>query len=134
MTDKKPPGVTWESWVETQIREAMERGEFADLPGAGKPLPNIDDPHDDMWWVREKLRRENVSLLPPTLAIRKELEDALDRVSRANSEAEVRSIVLAINERIVQVNSRAFKGPPSTVMPLDVDAVLVKWRVARGAV
>ena len=133
MTDKKPPGVTWESWVETQIREAMERGEFTDLPGAGKPLPNIDDPPDDMWWVREKLRRENVSLLPPTLAIRKEVEDALDRVSRANSEAEVRSIVLAINERIVRVNSRAIKGPPSTVMPLDVAAVLVKWRAARGA-
>jgi hypothetical protein len=133
VTEKKPPGVSWESWVESQIRESMERGEFADLPGAGKPLPTIEQPADEMWWVREKLRRENVSFLPPTLAIRKELEDALDRVSRADSEAAVRSIVMGINERIVQINSRATSGPPSSVMPLDVEEVLEKWRAAREA-
>jgi hypothetical protein len=111
----------------------MERGEFSNLPGDGKPLPTIDQPVDEMWWVREKLRRENVSYLPPTLAIRKELEDALDRVSRADSESAVRSIVMAINERIVQINSRATSGPPSSVMPLDVEEVLQKWRAVREA-
>ena len=131
MTEKKPPGVPWESWVESLIRESMERGEFAGLPGAGKPLPNIDEPLDDAWWVREKLRRENLSLLPPTLEIRKEIEDALERVARASSEADVRSIVTAINERIVRINSRATAGPPSDVMTLDVDAVLGKWRATR---
>ena len=132
MTEKKSPSISWESWVESQIRDAMERGEFDNLPGAGKPLPPID-PADEMWWVREKLRRENVSLLPPTLAIRKELEDALDRVSRADSEAAVRSIVSAINERIVKINSRATSGPPSSVMPLDIETVLRKWRATREA-
>ncbi|HXJ37130.1 MAG TPA: DUF1992 domain-containing protein [Candidatus Eisenbacteria bacterium] len=132
MTQRKPPGTSWESWAESQIREAMERGEFDKLAGAGKPLPNIDGPPDDMWWVREKLRRENVSYLPPTLAIRKELEDALERVARAESEAEVRGIVAAINERIVRINSRATPGPASSVMPLDVEAVVGKWRTARG--
>ena len=133
MTQKKPPGVSLESWVENQIRDAMERGEFANLPGAGKPLPTIEQPADEMWWVREKLRRENVSYLPPTLAIRKELEDALGRVSQANSEAAVRSIVTAINERIVQINSRPTSGPSSNVMPLDIETVLRKWRAAREA-
>ena len=78
MTERKPAGVSWESWVEEQIRDAMERGEFDDLPGARKPLPGIDRPHDDMWWVREKLKRENLSFLPPALAVRKELEEVLD--------------------------------------------------------
>src|SRR5262245_55071638 len=109
----------------------MERGEFSNLPGAGQPIPNIDEPADDMWWVREKLRRENVSYLPPTLEIRKEIEDALASISRANSEADVRKIVLAINQRIVRINSRATEGPPSSVMPLDVEVVLEKWRAGR---
>ncbi|MEX2420577.1 MAG: methylmalonyl-CoA mutase family protein, partial [Actinomycetota bacterium] len=38
MVEPKPPGVNWESWVERQIREGMERGEFDNLPGLGQPL------------------------------------------------------------------------------------------------
>jgi hypothetical protein len=38
--------------VEKQIREAQERGEFDNLPGAGKPLRGIDADRDDPdWWV-----------------------------------------------------------------------------------
>lgn len=133
MTEKKPRGMSWDSWVERQIRDAMQRGEFSNLRGAGQPIPNIDEPADEMWWVRDKLRRESVSLLPPTLAIRKEIEDALASISRADSEAAVRGIVLAINERIVRINSRAAQGPPSSTMPLDVEAILEKWRVGRAA-
>ena len=33
-----------ESWVEKQIREAQERGEFDNLPGAGKPLSGARRP------------------------------------------------------------------------------------------
>lgn len=132
MTERKPPGVRWESWIEGQIRQAMERGEFDDLPGAGKPLPDIDRPHDEMWWVREKLRRENVSLLPPALALRKEVEDALGEVAKADTEAEVRRIVAAINARIVQVNSQTTSGPPSTTMPLDVERIVQAWRSRRA--
>ena len=34
------------------IREAQERGEFDNLPGAGKPLTDLGDTDDPMWWVR----------------------------------------------------------------------------------
>lgn len=132
MTERKPPGVGWESWIEGQIRKAMERGEFDDLPGAGKPLPNIDQPHDEMWWLKEKLRRENLSFLPPALAVRKELEDALSRIAKADTESAVRQIVAVINERIVQVNSRTTSGPPTSVMPLNVDDVIQEWRKRRS--
>src|SRR6185503_2943642 len=131
MTERKTPGVSWESWVEGQIGGGMERGEFDDLPGAGKPLRNIDEPHDEMWWLKEKLRRENVSFLPPALAVRRELEDALDRIAKADTESAVRQIVAVINERIVQVNSRATSGPPTSVMPLNVDRVIQEWRNRR---
>lgn len=46
-----------ESVVEQRIREAMERGEFDDLPGAGKPLPTAGEPYDEMWWVKKFIAR-----------------------------------------------------------------------------
>jgi hypothetical protein len=76
MTQRKPPGLPFESWVDRQIREATERGEFENLPGAGKPLRGEGKPYDEMWWVKEKMERENLSYLPPGLALRKEAQDA----------------------------------------------------------
>ncbi|MBV9195450.1 MAG: DUF1992 domain-containing protein [Solirubrobacterales bacterium] len=60
MPERKPPGVRFETWIERQIRRAGERGEFDQLPGAGRPLPDLDRPHDEMWWVKQKLRRGRV--------------------------------------------------------------------------
>lgn len=131
MTERKPPGVTWESWIDRQIREGIERGEFDNLSGAGKPLPGIDDAHDDDWWLKAKLKREQVSILPPALAVRKELDEALAAIDRATDELEVRRIVTDINARIRTVNATVIAGPASTLLPLDANAVVSRWRAAR---
>jgi hypothetical protein len=125
---RKPPGVSWESWVEQQIRTGMERGEFDGLPGAGRPLDGLGEHHDEDWWLKAKLRQERLSYLPPTLRIRKELEEAREAIAVASREDVVRRIVDDINERIRDVNRRGAEGPPSTVMPLDVDEVVARWR------
>ncbi len=122
----------WESAVEQQIREAMVRGEFDDLPGRGKPIPGLDGSHDEEWWVKRKLQREQLSYLPPALALRKEVEDARITIGAADSEAAVREIVATINERIVHVNSNITFGPASTLMRLDVEETVRRWRDMRG--
>lgn len=132
MTERKPPGVRWETWIERQIREGIDRGDLDDLPGTGKPIPDLDRPHDEMWWVRDKLRREEAQYLPPTLAVRKELDDTLDRIAAATSEAEVRDLVAGINEKIRRVNATAVSGPPSTLMALDVEQIVGRWRERSG--
>ncbi len=131
MTDRKPPGVGFGTWVEHKIREAAERGAFDNLPGAGKPIPDLDKPHDELWWVRQKLRRENLTYLPPTIALRRDAEDALAAASQAGSEDEVRRIVAAINRRIVEGNRKAASGPPLNLAPLDVERVVRTWRERR---
>ncbi len=131
MTDRKPPGVSWETWIDRQIREGMERGAFDGLPGHGKPIGDIDRPHDELWWVRDKLRREGVSYLPPTLALRKDVEDARAAIATATSEAVVRDILEQINERIRTTNRQATSGPPSNLMPLDVERAVEEWRAAQ---
>jgi hypothetical protein len=133
VTERKLPGVSWETWIDRQIREGMERGDFDGLPGHGKPLRGIDRPRDEMWWVRDKLRREDVSYLPAALVLRKEVEDVRTRIAAAVDEATVREIVAGLNERIVAANSRATAGPPTTQAPLDVEQLVEQWAEARRA-
>jgi hypothetical protein len=132
MTDRKPPGVQWESWIDKQIRDAMERGDFDDLPGKGKPLPDIDRPRDELWWIREKLKREDVNVLPPSLQVRKDLDETREKIAAADDEAVVRALVAEINDKIREVNRTTVTGPPSTLYPLDVETVVSRWREAQG--
>lgn len=125
---RKPAGQTWESWVDRQIREARRRGEFDDLPGAGRSGRELHGPYRHGWWLRDKLRRESLSYLPPTLQVRRDLEQARERIAEAGTEREVRRIVADINARIREVNRTAVHGPPSTTAPLDPDESVRTWR------
>jgi hypothetical protein len=131
MTQRKPPGVTWETWIDRQIRVGMESGAFDDLPGTGRPVPDLDRPRDEMWWVRDKVRREGVTSVPPAVAVRRELDATVVAIAEATNEDEVRHLVATINERVRRLNSRPVSGPPSTVAPLDAEAEVAAWRAAR---
>jgi len=54
------PVTRYESLPERLIREAIEAGEFDDLPGIGKPLPGAGVADDELWWVRKWLERNRV--------------------------------------------------------------------------
>jgi hypothetical protein len=131
--DRKPEKMRWETWVERKIRESMERGEFDNLPGSGKPIADLDRPYDELWWLRKKLRDEQFSIEPPLLELRRQFDEARARIAAAASEAEVRRLVAAINERIVYVNTHTTSGPATELAPLDVERVLTQWRSAREA-
>ncbi|MGW0787837.1 DnaJ family domain-containing protein [Streptomyces sp. NPDC002911] len=113
------------------MREAEERGAFADLPGAGKPIPGLDRPYDAMWWIKGKTEREGLSALPPSLTLRKAAEDARLEVSRARSEAEVLRILTEVNETIREALARPPEGPPLNLELFDIDAVVGEWRAER---
>jgi hypothetical protein len=128
MTARRPPGITRESWIDRQIRKATERGAFDNLPGAGKPLQGLDKPFDEQRWVKDKLRREGLTYMSPSVALRKRAHDALLEASHASSEAEVRQIVEVINERIREANRKGIAGPPLMLVPYDVERVVREWR------
>ncbi len=124
-----------ESLVERRIRLAQERGDFDDLPGRGKPL-RLDGPDDETWWVRGYLRREGLSaepLLPTPLQLRREVERLPATVADLASEQAVRDAARALNVRIASW-LRAPVGPAVPVTPVDVDAVVARWRADRAAV
>ncbi|WP_439942963.1 DUF1992 domain-containing protein [Streptomyces sp. BBFR115] len=131
MTERKPPGVPFESWVEKEIRDAQGRGDFDRLPGAGKPLPD-DTTYDELWWVKRKMAREGLSvLLPPTLALRKEAEDALAAAYAAPSEPVVRRVIAEINTKILDMMLKPPPGPPLGLKRYDVEEVVREWRARR---
>jgi Domain of unknown function (DUF1992) len=122
-----------ESFADRQIRLAKEAGAFDGLDGQGKPLPGIDGLPDEDWWIKEKLRREQVELeLPPALEIRQAKRDLLASLGSIETEGEVRRRVEALNGRIAFVNRVATSGPPSTTTVIDIEAVLVDWRASNG--
>jgi hypothetical protein len=132
VTERKPAWMTHETWIDTQIRQAQERGEFDNLPGAGKPIPGIDEPADELWWVKAYLKREQLSYLPPSLLLRKEVEDTLAAVPSAPSERAVRAALVALNEKIEAAIRLPPPGPPLNLFPVDVEAQVGRWRSGRA--
>ncbi len=124
----------YESVVDEQIRTAIESGQFDDLPGAGKPLKLPAD-GDENWWIRSKLRSEGVpthALLPPSLRLRKEIEELDDAVRHLREEADVRAAVAELDRRVVDY-LRAPSGPRVPVRRPSADAVVARWQEARAA-
>jgi DnaJ-like protein len=128
MTERKRPGQSWESWIDQQIREAREEGAFDNLPGAGKPLSDLNADYDPLWWTKKLIQREQVSALPPALELRRTVERTLEQLQRVRDESEVRRIVEALNAQIRKLNATAVEGPATSLAPFDVEAVLDEWR------
>jgi hypothetical protein len=123
-------GAHWyESSIDRQLREATERGEFENLPGAGKPLAGYGGEYDEDWWVKDWLHREGATagVIPPTLALRRAAEDLADAVDRLRSEREVREHVAELNVRIEKARRGIMDGPPVILPPLDADTIVAGW-------
>jgi hypothetical protein len=117
-------------WVELQLRQAMDRGDFDNLPGAGKPL-RLPDRHDPDWWVKQLIERENIHVAPPAIALRREdaeLEETIDREAR---EEGVRRVVDDFNHRVVEARRQLTGGPPVITKTRDPEAEVVAWRARR---
>jgi hypothetical protein len=136
MSERESPGMRHESWTERQIREAQERGAFDDLPGAGKPIPGLDEPFTADRWAAEWVRREGGdlgALLPPMLALRKERAALLAGLEQVPSEAMLRELVGDFNGRLLELYRRSMEGPLIAVGLLDVEETVAAWRQARPA-
>jgi len=123
----------YESWVERQVREAIERGEFDNLPGAGRPLPGINGREDENWWVKGLLEREQLPMpLPTSLALRREVADLPQTLADAPDDRTVRDIIEDLNRRIRDSHRRRVDGPPIVVKPVDVEQTVTDWRRSRS--
>jgi hypothetical protein len=121
-------------FVEMSIQQAIRRGDFDDLPGAGKPLKNLNQTYDPDWWIRQKIESEKLTGLgPPALTLRTENAGLDDRIDSAGSERQVRDLLDDFNRRVVHARRQLQGGPPVVTPPRDVDAEVARWRERRDA-
>ncbi len=119
-------------WVDLQVQRAIERGEFDNLPGTGKPIPDLDTTHDPNWWLKRFIEREQITgVLPPALALRVEDAKLNDVLDAQPSEHRVREMLDDFNARIVSARRQLQGGPPVITPTRDVDAEVEAWRQRR---
>jgi hypothetical protein len=119
-------------WVDMQVQQAMRRGEFDDLPGAGKPIAGLDRPHDPDWWIKRLIERERITgVLPPALALRKEHAERAATFDRITTPDGVRAAVADFNARVVEARRQLQGGPPVVTPLLDADDEVEAWRARR---
>ena len=109
------------------------KGSLRQPAGAGKPLPNLGQEYDPLWWVKQLAQREQISMLPPSLELLRKVEKELATIEKLHDEATVRRQVAALNVEIAKVNATVVEGPPTRLGTLDVDQVVARWRRARSA-
>ncbi|OUS97350.1 DUF1992 domain-containing protein [Rhodococcus sp. NCIMB 12038] len=112
--------------ADMHIRKAIERGDFDDLPGSGKPL-DLSDAHDPDWWLKRFMKREGLAFLPPSIQLRKDdaaLDEQLDQLP---NEKAVRHEIAQFNERVMHARYQLPSGPPLITVPHDTEATVAAW-------
>lgn len=119
--------------VEAALEEAIARGDFDDLPGAGKPL-DLPDTHDPDWWIKQRLAGDDVdrdALLPPVVLLRREFERRDETLSELQDEQAVRDYAADFTERVHQ--DRRDNPFQHLLAPAwDEDDAVERWRALRA--
>ena len=129
---RNPTALDRAAYVETAIQQAIRRGDFDDLPGAGKPLPDLGGTHDPDWWIRRKIETEQLrGLGPPAIMLRVEDAELDDRLDAMVREEDVREELEDFNRRVIEARRQLLGGPPVVTPTRDVDAEVAAWRQRR---
>ncbi|MCK0111842.1 DUF1992 domain-containing protein [Ornithinimicrobium sp. F0845] len=123
------------SWVDLEIEQALRRGEFDNLPGAGKPIKNLEQ-NDPDWWVKGLIEREKLDLssaLPTVMALRQERRGFPESLAGISDEVAVRERLEDYNQRVLEDRRKPVVGPnpPAVAGRVDVDEMVAQWRQLR---
>ncbi len=144
------PRTGWESAVEKSIREAMERGDFDNLPGQGKPLDLRRDPNTPPDWEMAFKLLQDAGFAPAWIELDKELREAraalfapfdkyLARLSKGRGAVNERyetQLVSEFRERATELNRRIdtfnLQAPTPRVhhVRIRIDEEIQKFRAA----
>ncbi|WP_260176088.1 DUF1992 domain-containing protein [Cellulomonas cellasea] len=131
----RPPSMAARgSFADELVRQAMARGEFDDLPLAGKPIPGLTGRHDPDWWLKALIEREQITgVLPEALQLRKDDAALDDRLDQERTEERVRELVEELNARVVAARRQLLGGPPVVTPLRDVESEVARWHERRRA-
>ena len=118
-----------ESIAERKIREAIEAGEFDNLPSKGKPIELDRDPDPSMWMAHHLLRVNGFA--PAWIEESKDIDAAVARFRADLRNARGRSgLIEEFRQRATELNGRILtynlKSPSPQVhkLPMDIETEL----------
>lgn len=114
--------------AERRIREAMERGEFDNLPLKGKPLPP-----DDLERVPPELRMaykilKNANVLPEELELKKSIHSLQELIRTCCDAGEEERLLKQLNEKQLRFNILMEKRFKRAVDPQYYARIMEKLR------
>ena len=119
--------------VEVSIEQAIRRGDFDDLPGAGKPIPGLGATTDPDWWIRRKIERERLTGLgPPALTLRTEYASLQRTLDELRTAEEVREHLEDFNKRVIEARRQLLGGPPVVTPTVEIDEWVAGWKQRRA--
>ena len=121
------PSGALEAITERRVAQARADGLFDDLPGAGKPIPDIDRHRPPGWWAQRFVATERRKVR--AMELEEELAQAMAPLWRLESADEVAARVAELNETIATYNRIT---DLATKPMLDLDETLATWRRLSG--
>lgn len=122
------------SAADDAVAAAIARGDFDDLPGAGKPL-DLPSRHDPDWWIRQRLAADDIdrdALLPAVMLLRREHDELDGTLAALRDEQRVREALEDYNRRVQ--DDRLRHPMARQIAPLvDVEQRLRVWREAAAS-
>lgn len=96
----RKPAEKWERVIDRKIREAMEAGDFDNLPGTGKPLEIDFDPAEDpSWWMARRMLK-SAGFSHPAIESKRAIEQDIAKGRATVTPAEADRWCEAMNRRI----------------------------------
>ena len=120
--------------VESALEQAAKRGDFDDLPRAGKPL-DLPARHDPDWWINQRIASGDIdrqALLPVVVLLRKEYEKRDATLEALPTARAAREYAEDFTERVHQ-DRRANPFQTMLAPAWDPDDAAARWRELRAA-
>ena len=112
----------FEKIVEERIKTAQKKGDFKNLPGKGKPLPEEEMNIPEDIRLAYKILK-NADCVPPELELKKEIKNTQELLSGMEETSEKYKVLKKLNLLILKLNSMrngsvAFDVPQHYLDPL----------------
>ena len=86
--------------IDQIVQNAERRGDFSDLPGAGKPLPHLDDPQNAV--LARMMKEANAT--SPVGSLRRQILDAQARLKDLTDTAARKKVQIELSELHLKLN------------------------------
>lgn len=121
-------------WIEALIHQAEREGKFDCVASAPDPMAGVDpdSADDENWWLKKLIKRENLTVMPEMLAVKRDVSALRSGLAEVPNERELRARCAELNRRIVAADLENSSPVAKDLAPIDVEQMVGRWRVARS--